>query len=369
MEKKIPFFKFCIITIIFFIFLDLLIGKYLYRNFIRGEFIDADHAVGIKHDIFLRGFKKSYKTNTAGWGSIRFTLCTDPNGFRSACKNQYRYLKDFDIGFIGDSNTEPVGINYEDSFVGIIDNEFKDKKIANLATASSSPAIYYAKINFLLSNEYKFKEIVVFIDPSDMQEDVACYGLEDDVVVRKMDSAICISVPLNLNEKIFTLVRSNLKLSFVLFKTIHKTLNNLGLFEYKMPNKILNDPRSSWTHNYNKKYYNDLDIKQSIDITIKNMEKLSDLLKRNNIDLSVAVYPFPGTLKYDTPTNAHVKLWEKFCEKNCKSFYNLMHPFFDEVANSNVDAVYRKFWIKDDVHFNEKGNKLIANNFLKLHLK
>ena len=36
-----------------------------------------------------------------------------------------------------------------------------------------------------LSNEYKFKEIVVFIDPSDMREDVACYGLEDDVVVTK----------------------------------------------------------------------------------------------------------------------------------------------------------------------------------------
>ena len=61
--------------------------------------------------------------------------------------------------------------------------------------------------------------------------------------------------------------------------------------------------------------------------------------------------------------------WEKFCEKNCKSFYNLMYSFFDEVVNSNVDAVYRKFWIKDDVHFNEEGNKLIANNFLKLYLK
>ena len=369
MEKKISFFKFFIITIFFFIFSDLLIGKYLYKNFIRGEFIDVDSSMVIKHDIFLQTFKKSYKTNSAGWGPIRFTLCTDPNGFRSDCKNQYRYLKDFDIGFIGDSITEPVGINYEDSFVGIIDNKFKDKKIANLAASIYSTSIYYAKINFLLSNKYKFKEIVVFIDFSDIQEDAACYRLEGDVVVRKMDYTICSSTPSNLNEEIFTLFRNNLKLSFALFQIIHKTLNNLGLFEYKMPDKISNDPRSNWTHNYNKKYYNDLDIKQSTDIAIKNMEKLSDLLKRNNIDLSVAVYPFPGTLKYDTPTNAHVKLWEKFCEKNCKSFYNLMYSFFDEVVISNVDAVYRKFWIKDDVHFNEEGNKLIANNFLKLYLK
>ena len=60
---------------------------------------------------------------------------------------------------------------------------------------------------------------------------------------------------------------------------------------------------------------------------------------------------------------------KNFAKKNCKSFYNLMYPFFDETVKSNVNSVYKKFWIKDDVHFNEKGNKLIANSFLQLYLK
>ena len=126
MEKKFSFFKFIIITALFFIFLDLLIGKYLYKNFIRGKFVDVDLSINLKDNVFDHKFKKSYRTNTAGWGPIRFTHCTDANGFRSNCKNQYRNLKKFDIAFIGDSYTEAVGINYENSFVGIIEKKLKN---------------------------------------------------------------------------------------------------------------------------------------------------------------------------------------------------------------------------------------------------
>ena len=58
------------------------------------------------------------------------------------------------------------------------------------------------------------------------------------------------------------------------------------------------------------------------------MEKLAILLKQNDIDLSVAVYPWPGTLKYDTENNNQLKLWKEFCKSNCKNFYNFMKPFF-----------------------------------------
>ena len=43
------------------------------------------------------------------------------------------------------------------------------------------------------------------------------------------------------------------------------------------------------------------------------MEKLSKLLKDNKIDLSLAVYPWPGTLKYDSENNKQVEIWQNFC--------------------------------------------------------
>ena len=97
------------------------------------------------------------------------------------------------------------------------------------------------------------------------------------------------------------------------------------------------------------------------------MKKLSDLLKNNNIELSVAVYPWPGTLKYDVENNKQLKLWKNFCLENCKKFYNLMKPFYDLLKNEQFSNVYRKIYIENDHHFNEEGNKIIAENFLKLY--
>ena len=99
------------------------------------------------------------------------------------------------------------------------------------------------------------------------------------------------------------------------------------------------------------------------------MERLSNLLKQNNIGLSVAVYPVPGTLKYDVENNRQVQLWNNFCSINCMKFYNLMTPFFNMLNNESFSSVYKRIYIKDDIHFNEEGNRIIAESFLKLYSK
>ena len=44
-----------------------------------------------------------------------------------------------------------------------------------------------------------------------------------------------------------------------------------------------------------------------------------------------------------------------------------MDPFFEMLKNDKFSNVYEKVYIKEDVHFNELGNEIIANNFLKLY--
>ena len=89
------------------------------------------------------------------------------------------------------------------------------------------------------------------------------------------------------------------------------------------------------------------------------MLKLSNLLKENKIDLSIAVYPWPGTLNHYVKNNKQVRLWSSFCEFNCKKFYNLMNPFFDMLDKEDFKSLYQKIYIKNDIHFNEKGNEII----------
>ena len=44
-----------------------------------------------------------------------------------------------------------------------------------------------------------------------------------------------------------------------------------------------------------------------------------------------------------------------------------MKPFFALLEKDEYSEVYKKVYIKNDIHFNEAGNKIIARNFLKLY--
>ena len=363
--KKSSIIKFSIITFLIFIFLDFFIGSYIYKKFIRSTFIDVDFSFSAKDDMYDHKLKKSYK-GLVGWGNGRYNLCTDFNGFRNSCKNINDKTKYFDIAFIGDSFTEAVGIDYENSFVGIISSNLKNKKIANLAVSSYSPTIYYSKINSLLLNGYSFKEIIVFIDLSDFVDDTVCYKLENNITVRRNTYKNCLtgSIKPNRIKKIF---EKKLRLSFEFYNQVKLRLIKYKIIDYKVPNEQLDTRRSKWTYNYIKENYNNYSYNEAKSIIVGNMNKLSNLLKKNNIDLSIAVYPWPGTLKNDVANNKQVEIWKAFCSDNCINFYNFMNPFFYMLEDEKFSTIYQKVYIKNDHHFNEEGNKIIAESFLKLY--
>ena len=189
------------ITILFFLVIDLLIGKNFYKKFIRKSFTDVDTVATIPDKFYDHKFKTSYDDIV---GDIRYRLCTDLNGFRTSCDNKSRNNKKFDLGFIGDSFTEGVALKYEDTYVGIIESKLKNKKIANLAVSSYSPSIYFTKINYLLSKNYRFDEIIVFMDLSDLKDDTVCYKTQNNKVLRrdKKNFRKCFQDPMNQVDKI-----------------------------------------------------------------------------------------------------------------------------------------------------------------------
>jgi|TARA_Y100000296_G_C5159052_1_gene250800 hypothetical protein len=368
MVKIYSFFKFFLITVFFIVLLDVLVGSFVYKKFIRGNFIDVDLNFGRRSNVFHHNLVPNYKTDRAGWGSKRYNYCTDANSFRSSCKDQFRETKNFDIGFIGSSMTEGIGVNYEDSYVGMIASKLKDKEIANLALPLYSSSIYYAKINRLLSQGYKFKEIIVFMDITDLRNETVCYRLENDQVLERETYNNCFLESKN-REKLLRLIKKRLKLSFELYKLINNKLIEIGILEYKIPRKVVDDPVSRWTYNYNPKDHNEFTYGEALNLVLGSMQKLSDLLKRNDIKLGIAVYPLPATLKNDIEENKQLKIWEEFCKKNCESFYNLMSPFYQLLNDKKYSEVYKNIFIKGDIHFNKFGNKIMAENFLKLYNK
>ena len=354
--------KIFLITIAFFLIIDLIFGNYLYKNFLRINYFDRDTSMGEPHPVFHHTIKKNYKTFTAGWGNRKFTFCSDNFGFRNKC-DVINKSKMFDIGIIGDSQTEGIGVNFEDTFTHLISKQIPNKNIINLAVASYSPAIYYSKIKHLLDNGFNFDEIIVFLDLSDLHDDTVRYKLEGDKIISK-DTNFAVE-NYSSGEKIKIFLKRRLKISNHVFDILRGYFIEKKIIKKPIPYYVKKNFRSSWTYDYDKKWYNNKDLSDVLENSKFNMNKLHKLLKSKNTDLSIAIFPWPSTLKYDVSDNLQVKTWRKFCKNKCKKFYNFMDPFFEEKKKAGFRNTYLKYYIYGDIHLNENGHKLISDNFFK----
>ncbi len=333
-----------------FIWLTLIFGfDFFLGSVILDTFYYVPNKIRVTNKIFHHSLKENTK-NKEYWGSKSYNLCTNRFGFKISCENDYNENK-FDIAFIGDSFTEGVGLRYEDSFVGIIDKALDSLNIANLGVASYSHSIYFSKVKYFIDNGLKFKEVVVYPDISDIQDEAISYELIGDLVTND-------SKDLKFYKKIKLYFRWMFPVNYLF---LNKVKNYF--LDSEMTNNI---KRSEWTYKQLSYSYGGIEVNKTIEKSLIIMNRLHDLLKSSNIKLSIGVYPWPSQLKYDVVNSFHVKIWEEFCnEKNIK-FYNSFPSFFNLKKKNGLDNVLKKYYNKDGVHFNYEGSKIIANDFLEM---
>jgi hypothetical protein len=246
--------------------------------------------------------------------------------------------KEIDIGFLGDSFTEGLGLPYEKTFVGLIAEKLPQKEIANLGVVSYAPTIYYLKLKDFLNKGYRFKELVVYIDISDIQDE-ANYAIVDGKVVETIEDTS--------KQKMFPVAHFGKKrLRDRLANQFGIVLKNENVHEDYLD---LTDPvyrrdykRTAWTYNDGINGYGKLAVKGSIDKSVAMMEKVFNLCQTNNIELSIGVYPWPGQILYDVEESRQVKIWRDFCVWRCTNFYNSFPTFFDLIGSSSKKSVIEK---------------------------
>jgi len=339
--KKISIIFIIIFTLVLFI--DFFFGSYLLKFTPK----KIDHTVS--HNVFDHDLKKNFKANLEWSPGETYLFCSDKNSFRTFCNQMDTDLKNFDIGFIGDSFTEGVGLNYEDTFVGKISKNFNNLKIANLAAVSYSPSIYFTKLNYLIENGYKFKRVIIFFDISDIYDDNRKYKFKDNKILRQ-------------KSKLLSDIQKSLKSAFPFLAYSSKTLKN-DLFKKQEVIKKCDyldycHEKSSWT--FNNKYFGDTEINKSFNF----MEMTYRLLNKNGIKMSVGIYPWPSQIVFDNRESKIVKLMSDFCENRCEFFFNNFPDFFDEINASNKKDIVSKYYIEGDVHFNSLGNEKLFRNFV-----
>jgi lysophospholipase L1-like esterase len=385
--KKIRniFFKFLLITFIslfLFLIIDFFFGRFLIKKYssIIKENLFYQKKYRVYDPIFHHSFAPSIGDTITQWGAkLRHNICTNEYGFISQCGAKKEEF--YDIIFIGDSFTEGVGYKYEDTFAGLIQNKLK-LPTANMAVKSYSTKIYLSKTKYFLDKGVKFKHLVVFIDISDLIDDSNDYILTKNFIIKdkklgkRIETSINVNFPL-LDYFVFYLKNENIIKNFNFVKSIKKylskneeiVLSNSGnvISDNKAKEwQLRSDLRSQWTYsktNQIKGY--DLLIDVAINEQVKTMTQLYELLKKNNIKLSIAVYPWPQTILYDKRENLMKTTWENFCINKCANFINTFPLFMNGGDQISKRKIIDKYYIENDFHFNLEGNKLIADYFIK----
>lgn len=324
-----------------------------------------------RHDVYHHGLSPSYR-GVQRWGPIPYEACTNASGFKDKCSNVNDKTRVFDLAFIGDSYTEGVGLPYEKTFVGKIAGSLNGLKIANLAASSYSPSIYLEKLRYLLGQGYFFKEVVVYVDISDIQDEAIYYSTVDGKIVCSSECDRFIR-----GRRPRALASNGTFLQH--FPVMREGLRGLAGLWNSVSQKVLNRParpvpteytknhaRSAWTYNPNIRGYGGPGgAQRGIDKALRAMAELHSLLAEKGIALSVGVYPWPGQLLWDVEESEQVKIWRDFCSNRCRKFYNNFPDFFALTKKNGVDAVIAKYFFLNDTHYNPAGNDIIAENFLR----
>ncbi len=354
----------------------------------------------IESSVFDHDLAKQFD-GVAWWGPLRYHITTNSLGFKDRSRrvvplatNRRRVL------LLGDSFTEGIGLNYEDSYAGRIAADLGREgiEVLNAAVTSYSPAIYYSKTRYLLEMVgLQITDAVVFIDISDAQDEAQYYDVHADGHVTRMrdaqpgrgvdfeigeDAGPPVLPPSTLaadrhvartietpqpsasvhaetvSERPTSAWTSSLKHHSIVFRALD------ALDEWRSSRTATlsfpqgNPRRALWT-------IDDRDYeafgRTGLRLGARHMDALVALLRRHGIPLTVVVYPWPEQLRYDTADSIQVNFWRRWAGSRGVRFIDLFAPFFRE---SDRSRTIRRFYIAGDVHFNRDGAKVIASEFV-----
>lgn len=370
-EKNNIFLQYPKITIVLTVIISVLVLDVFLTNIYNYRKKQTQREIIIDHPVYHLTFKKNSNNSGSYYGN-QYTLFTNSLGFKDKSSRKVQLKsQNHRILFIGDSFTEGQMLNYEDTFVGLIDLALgkKNIEVLNSSNVSYSPIIYWRKIKYLIENVgLQFNEVVVFIDISDVKEESQMYELSDDMSVKLKTETRLYRPPRTKLTKLKNFIFLN---TTIIYSTLNFIHDSLGFNEEV-------EQSNSWSQFISSK--NDLDKwtidndvysaygKEGIVLMKKYMNKLLKLLRDNKIDLTIAVYPWPSQIWYEDLNSIQVDIWKKWSKKNNVKFINYFPNFVVKgIDNVEKNKIFKKYYIPRNVHFNKEGNRIIANKFIELY--
>ncbi len=361
MKKLSNIIIFIIILIIFdFILTFFFISKF---NFYENFYPKQDHRIANIN--YHHSFKEEVDTFDY-WGSYKYKFFTNSLGFKD--KSNRKINKETNhkqrIIIIGDSFTEGIGFKYEDTFLGLLDNQMLNQniEILNAGVASQSPIIYFKKIKHLIEvKKIKFNELIVFLDISDIPDefyyninfdsnDIKKFSLRNylqEFFIQNISTYLFFDI-------IFTkinIIKENLILKFKASEEFNLSFLNTNI-EHMNLYKSINAERGNWTRDINLwKLYG----KKGRELADFYLNSLLELCDNNKIRFTLVIYPWPNQIYYGHESILHRDFWSNWSKTKNINFIDLFE-FFEK---DNPENIVKSLFVDGDIHWNKKGHHYI----------
>jgi len=329
----------------------------------------------IKSNIYSHDFKANVDVYEK-WHLFNKRIITNSLGFRDFENKKVSKIPGKKrLYVIGDSFIEGAGYDYDDTVVGIINRNIgQEYEILNAGVSSYASGVYYLKTNKIINEGYKIDKALIFLDLSDIYDELSYHYSEDNMRIINHDLN---KKQYPVYKKMFYKIGDILTKNTILFKTLLILSDQTEIFknyiklkyraskefnknffaisrEEALFYRMLSIDRGAWTQNEDSFNY----VSDGVKKTKFNLKRLFKLLDSNNIESTLIIYPWPNQIYYGD--KYHQSIWEEFSNKNNINFISL----YPEFLKSNAKETILENFILGDIHWNKKGNQIIANQIL-----
>lgn len=329
-------------------------GMDLAATFLWRKLARATPEIRIDSPIYHHDLRKSH----FAWNRLLGEMPTATNslGFRDAAVRDVplQNVSQKRVLFIGDSFTEGVNVEFKDTFAGILSKEWQEKgiEVLNAGVSSYSPIIYLRKIQYLLDIGLKFDAAIVFIDSSDVRDELRyCFDGAQNVVNCDERERAIIDGP-GESKLVFQVVppwrmylTANTTLTRHLISRYHEYRFGCAGPVHEGPLMVTDEG-----------LYKTFGV-VGFQRADEHMSQLESLLRAQGIPLAIAVYPWPQQVQAGDLASRQVTFWQEWAKRANVPFVNLFPTFID---GRDSERVIEDEYICGDVHWNRSGHRKVA---------
>lgn len=356
---------------------DLAGAQIAKRTFPYWAYGESANQYRVSSEVYHHGLAPN-KDVVGKFGPRLYRIKTNSLGFKDRENREIPLRATFPrILLLGDSFTEGAGVEFQSTFAGHLAKRFAEYGIdlLNAGVSAYSPSIYFTKIRYLLDSVgLKIDEVIVFVDISDIWEEIYYYGFTSDGAVasqhaRKPGISKLKDFRhfLRDNSILFNLGYRVRDLIWFYLNYVQMKMQD-GPFQMKFGEdfdpvaaKMINSERGRWT--FDEEEYARYG-EQGFAKASRIMGELSALLRRKGIGLTIAVYPWAAQIMAEDRESRQVHFWRDWCGQEGCRFVNLFPAFMDD--GRPPETVLKEDFIPGDIHWNEAGHNRTAESFWEL---